>query len=130
AKSDVAKTEAYLNLAEARQFDAARGAALALAALREAMGVGCDYPLDVADARLPTLRREIARAEVVSLAVSHRGELVQAQSAAEVVHLEIDAQEATCMPTAHTFAAFVDVHARPIPSGVSNTEYRPGAIGL
>ena len=33
-------------------------------------------------------------------------------------------------PTKQTFASVADVHVRPIPQGISNTEYRPGAIGL
>src|SRR5262249_53572769 len=43
---------------------------------------------------------------------------------------EIDAQGKSHMPTVRTFAAVADVHARPIPQGVQNTEYRPGAVGL
>jgi outer membrane protein TolC len=129
-KNDVEKTEAYLRLAEARRYEATRGAAVALAALREAMGVGPDYPLDVAATELPAPEFQVSRAEVLAQALARRGELVQATNAAEAIALEADAQETSCLPTHTTFAAYVDIHVRPIPQGASNHEYRPGAVGL
>jgi len=42
----------------------------------------------------------------------------------------VRAQSKARGPQARTFASGADVHAKEIPQGVSNTEYRPGAIGL
>jgi outer membrane protein TolC len=47
-----------------------------------------------------------------------------------VTALEVDAQGKLRGPTGRTFAGSSDVHAKPIPQGVANGEYRPGAIGL
>jgi outer membrane protein TolC len=129
-KNDVDKTEAYLRLAESRQFDAQRGVAVALAALKEAMGVGPEFRLALATDELPTPSGQIAHDEMLSLALSHRAELTQAITFGEVTRLEIDTQGSSCLPLPHhTFASFVDLHVRPIPQGVSNSEYRPGAVG-
>ena len=76
---------------------------------------------------LPKVWREAAERHE---ALARRGEIVQALTASEVTRLEIDAQSKSHMPTVRTFAAVADIHARPIPQGVQNTEYRPGAVGL
>jgi outer membrane protein TolC len=128
--STVDKIAIYLKLAETRRAEASRGAERALAALREAMGVGPHCVLQLADTRLPDVRTTLARDQVICEAVARRGEMIQALSASEVTRLEIDAQGKSHMPTVRTFAAVSDIHARPIPQGVQNTEYRPGAVGL
>ncbi len=128
--STVDKITVYLRLAEGRQAEAARGVERAMAALREAMGVepGCCFEL--ADQRLPDLRAEVCREAIIQEALARRGEMTQALTASEVTRLEVDAQGKTHMPTSRTFAAVADIHARPVPQGVQNTEYRPGAVGL
>lgn len=128
--STVDKISVYLGLAEPRQAEAARGVERALAALREAMGVGPNYCFEVPPAPLPDVRAEVCRELIVQEALARRGEMLQAQTAAEVTRLEVDAQGKSHMPTVRTFAAVADIHARPIPQGVQNTEYRPGAVGL
>jgi outer membrane protein TolC len=128
--STVDKITLYLRLAETRQAEATRGIDRATAALREAMGVPPEYAVQVAEGRLPSPTLSVNRAEIVALALERRGELIQATTAAEVVDLEITAQGKTCLPTARTFAAGADLHARPVPQGISNSEYRPGATSL
>jgi outer membrane protein TolC len=129
-QNDVDKTEAYLRLAEARQNDAIRGLALATAALREAIGLAPDCCFQPAYIDLPATGRQICRDEIIALALAHRDELTQAISVAQVVDLEVDAQGTSCLPSHHTFALVVDLHARPIPQGANNTEYRPAALGI
>jgi outer membrane protein TolC len=126
----VDKITLYQRLAETRQAEALRGIERATAALREAMGVGHDYPIQIAEAELPQPKFSINKDEIVSLAISRRGELQQATTVAEVVQLEVQAQDLTFMPTAKTFAAGADIHARPVPQGTANGEYRPGATSL
>jgi outer membrane protein TolC len=130
SQSDVEKLNVYLTLARTREVDARQAARRALAALREAIGLGPDCCLQPVGERIPFARRELCLGDLVSLALSRRGELVQATAAADLVCLEIDAQGATLGATARTFAAATDIHARAIPQGVSNGEYRPGAVSI
>lgn len=102
----------------------------AIAGLREAMGVGPDYPLQVADEPLPELVAGLDRQALIAMALANRPELVQAASAQQVTELEIVAQSKIRASQARTFASGTDLHAKPIPQGVANGEYRPGAVGL
>jgi outer membrane protein TolC len=130
-QNDVDKNEVYLRLAEARLNDAARGLALATAALREAIGLGPECCFQPANADLRVLLgRAVCRDEIVSLALAHRDELTQVLSVAEIIDLEVEAQGTSCLPTLRTFASVVDIHARPIPQGSNNNEYRPAALGI
>jgi len=62
--------------------------------------------------------------------LSNRGEMEQASAALRLMELEIEAQRRVCFnPVVKTFAAAADVHAKQIPQGISNGEYRPDAIG-
>ena len=70
------------------------------------------------------------RDEIVALALARRGEMVQVVTAAEVTDLEVAAQDKSFMPRVTTFAFGADIHAHPVPQGISNNEYRPGATGL
>lgn len=129
-QSDVDRIDTYQLLAEARKLDADRGVDRALAALREAMGVDCDFPCFLPKGTLPLPQVEIDCCQVVDFALARRGELIQAINVAEVTALEIEAQAATCLPVSRTFASVVDVHVRPIPQEVHDGEYRPGAVGV
>jgi outer membrane protein TolC len=129
-RSDVDKLDVYIALAGTKQVEAAQGVQRAVAALREAMGVGLDSGLEPIDDTIPFVKRDIDRNEMVSLALARRGEMVQAGTVADVVDLEVKAQCANHHLTVRTFAAVVDIHAKQIPQGVSNGEYRPGALGL
>ncbi len=127
---EVDKLNINAELVKTRLIEAKRGSERALAALREAMGLGCDYPLSLATTDLPGLMDNLNKQELISLALTQRGEMIQAVAAAEIVELEVCAQQAIRSLTARTFAAGSDVHSRPIPQGVSNKDYRPGAIGI
>jgi outer membrane protein TolC len=135
----------------------------ALAALREAMGLGHDYPLEIAAVDLPAAvhpvvvqqkkivefkddkgkitkkefvekieyRRalDLNKEELIQSAIANRGEMVQASTASRISDLEVQAQYRVFGWQAMTFAAGADIHAKPIPQGIFNNEYRPGAIG-
>jgi outer membrane protein TolC len=128
----VDRLNVYLKLAEAKQAQALVGIDRALAALREAMGVGADCgDFRTADGKLPVPTAKPIKVEIVTLALNRRGELVQAMVAADVTRLEICAQEAFKMrPTVRTFASSSDIHAKSVPTGLRNGEYRPGAMGV
>ena len=120
----------------------------ALAALREAMGVNHDYPLEIAVVDLPPAVVEVKstvdkkekidyrplykfnKTELIAAAIANRGEMMQANSASRVTELEVQAQSLTRGLQSKTFAWSGDIHAKPIPQGIFNNEYRPGAIGL
>jgi outer membrane protein TolC len=129
-KIDVDKLDVYLTQYRIKLRETQKGAELARAALREAMGVPGDCPLPLVLTDLPGLGEALAKCQLVQLALTRRGELVQASNAAQVTDLEVTAQGKSFSPTFRTFAAVSDIHSRQIPQGVSNREYRPGAIGL
>jgi hypothetical protein len=126
---DLDRINTYLLLAQTRKMDADVGVDRALAALREAMGVDCDFPCFLPKATLPLPEIDIPCCQVVDWAVGRRGELVQAVNFGEVTSLEVEAQGKTCLPVAKTFASVADIHARPIPAGQHDNEYRPEAVG-
>jgi len=121
-----------IELLEARKVEAVVGEKRALAALREAIGVGPDYPVAIpASAKLPDIVASLDRDALIQQALANRGEITQANSAKMVTELEVDAQAKKWFGlTNGTFAQGADIHAQPIPQGVSNGEYRPGAVGL
>ncbi|HEV3080389.1 MAG TPA: TolC family protein [Gemmataceae bacterium] len=129
-RSDVEKLDVYIALAETRRLEAVQGTQRAVAALREAMGVGLDSGVEPADGPIPNPRHELNLNAMIQLALSRRGELIQATNVSEAVALEIQAQCNSHKLKKETFAAVVDIHARQIPQGSSNGEYRPGALGL
>lgn len=129
--STLDKITVYLKLAETHQAEAARGIDRATAALNEAMGLDPQTPTVLAETKLPNPQTNVTRDQIVMLAIARRGEIVQANTAREVVDLEACAQSRLCLrPTAYTFAAGADVHSRPVPQGFMNGEYRPGATSL
>jgi outer membrane protein TolC len=128
--STVDKITVYVGLAEVRRSEALNGIEKANAALREAMGVGPELAIGVAEQSLPNPKVTAHQADIVSLALARRGELIQITTAAQVTDLEVQAQAKTLRSQAKTFAFGADVHARPVPQGMSNREYRPGAVGL
>jgi outer membrane protein TolC len=128
---DVDRLAANIDLYRLRQIEAAEGIKRAGAALREAMGVGPSDCLVLAGMDLPPIEEKLCREELIALALARRGEIIQAVTARDVTELEVDAQATGLLvPSKRTFASVVDLHVRPIPQGVSNTEYRPGAVGL
>jgi outer membrane protein TolC len=128
--STVDKITLYLRLAQGKESDARRGIDRAKAALREAMGLPPDVPVDVVEGKLPDNKLDVTRDQVVNLALERRGEMAEAGNVSEVVQLEVDAQGKSRRPRFTTFAFASDIHARPVPQGVANDEYRPGATSL
>jgi outer membrane protein TolC len=124
------RLEVYIRLAQARREEAVTGYQRAVAAVREAVGVGPDCCLDLAHQPLPDLNASICRDEVIKLALARRGDLAQAILAAEIVCLEIDAQEAQHGPSGQTFAAGSDIHVIVPPQGSNDPNYKPGGLAL
>jgi outer membrane protein TolC len=122
--------DSHADVVEARRQEAVQGHDRALAALREAMGVGPDFPVRVPDRTLPCPKVDLNKDDMVALALARRSELVQATTAEHIVGLEVDAQGAICRPSARTFAAGSDLHARALQAGSYGPDYRPGAIGI
>ncbi|MBI1918460.1 MAG: TolC family protein [Planctomycetes bacterium] len=126
--TDVNRTLVYLRLAETRQVQAAEGVQRALVALREAIGLGPEVRVDVPAGPLPEPQARPDRTEVVAQAQARRGDLVQANTFADIVCLEVDAQATSLLKRMETFAAGADIHSRPVPQEMYNNEYRPGAV--
>jgi outer membrane protein TolC len=128
-QNDVERTEVYLRLAELKQEEAETGAARAMAGLREAMGVGPDYAFVVAGDRLPEPTAKINEEQLISLTLSRRPELTQANISAQVAALEVDAQGKSRKKQVRTSGSGADLHANPIPQGSMDDDYKPGAVG-
>jgi len=126
--NDVNRTNVYLRLAQAQQHKASQGVKRALAALREAVGVGPDCRFDVPPGTLPRLNAQLSLDDVIAKALSRRGELVQASVFAQTTCLEVEAQGTGIHRRMETFAAGADIHSRPVPQGEHNEDYRPGGV--
>jgi outer membrane protein TolC len=130
SQRNVDQVDVLMLVAKGRREEAVEGVERALSALREAMGVGCDFQLKVADTRLPRINPTVCKEQVVALAVARRGEMIEAGTAAQVTGLEIAAQRATFSPTSKTFAMGSDLHVMPVPQGSHDDPYKPGAIPI
>jgi outer membrane protein TolC len=126
----VQRLDFYLSHSQGRQEEAIQGYQRALAALREAVGIGPDCPLEIARQPLPDLSTSICREEIIKLALARRGDYAQAVLAAEVVCLEVDAQSLLHGPSGQTFAAAADIHATAVPQGSNDPDYKPGGLSL
>jgi outer membrane protein TolC len=128
----LAHIDALIQTVKARSQDAIQGEQRALAALREAIGLGPGESLTVASgAQLPQQLPPVPdQAQVIALALHHRGEVTQAEVGAAVTGLEVTAQDKSHRATFSTFAAGSDLHATPVPQGEADGEYRPWAVGL
>ncbi len=130
-KIDIELLDLNIEFLKVKGIEARVGGQKALAALREALGVGPEYPLEVANGTLPAPVTTLDKDDLIRQAVANRGEIVQATSASRVTELEVAAQARKWFSLkVPTFASGSDIHATPIPQGVANGEYRPGAIGL
>jgi len=128
-QNDVERTEVYLGLAQLKMEEAETGMSRAMAGLREAMGVGPDYAFQIAGDQLPEPAVKVNKQEIIGLALSRRAEMTQASLTAQVTGLEVDAQGRSRKKKLYTFGIGSDIHANPIPQGVMDDDYRPGAIG-
>jgi outer membrane protein TolC len=127
SQDDVNRLTVYSELAETRRLEADAGARRALVALREAIGFGPECSLDVPDSRLREPDARPCREELIAGALSRRADLIQAGIFAQVTALEVDAQATSRRLRKETFASVTDIHARQVPQGTQNQEYRPGA---
>jgi len=120
-----------LRRTEARRAEAERGIALALAALREAMGLDLTVCFTIADEPIPQPVARVCHEEILAAATSRRSEVVAANLASEATVLEADAQAARCRRgPVNTFAAASDLHANHVPQPIFGEEFRPGGIPL
>src|SRR5436309_10973914 len=101
-----------------------------MAGLREAMGIGPGFFFEISCKQLPQPGVKVNKQEIIGLALSRRAELTQASLSAQVAELEVDAQGRSRKKQLRTFGQGSDIHANPIPQGVMDDEYRPGAIGI
>jgi outer membrane protein TolC len=123
--------DVLIQVTRGRREEAKQGIDRALAALREAIGLEADCPLAISPtAKLPSLNSAVTREQIVSLALTRRGEIVQADAGIEVTSLEIHAQKLILGRSGQTFGSGSDLHADPVPQGIANSEYRPGAISV
>jgi outer membrane protein TolC len=136
---DVDRIATYMLLAEAKLGEARLGHARALAALREAIGVGSDCtvefvgePLskyhDSASKHIAAHGGSVNCRCAVEVALKHRPEVAMATMLCDVAHLEIKAQGMSFHPYSRTFAATSDLHSKVLPATVINGDYRPGAL--
>jgi outer membrane protein TolC len=158
---DLETIRVQLGIVKTKHSQVRAGREKALAALREAMGLAPDYPLEIASVPLPPATYVVRGPELddkgkpvmkdgkvlekdyfhilypltsqklalIDAAVANRGEMIQASTASRITDLEVQAQRRVRGLFADTFAAGADLHAKPIPQGMFNGEYRPGAIG-
>lgn len=153
---DIIKVQ--IGLVSEKKAQADNGYLKALAAVREAMGLGYNDPLEIAAVDLPQAVYEVKheklvdkkvkgktekvkeftytypalykfdKKELIASALANRPELVQANSANQVAQLEICAQSALRGLQTDTFARFSDIHVAQIPPSLNNGEYRPGGF--
>jgi outer membrane protein TolC len=126
----VTQLDGYLDTIRGRREEAVTGIERALAGLREAIGLPPGCPLQIKDDELPVPKAKVDREWILKLALDRRGEIVQVSVAVEVIALEVCAQSLINSLTAQTFASGSDLHAQPIPTGSSDGEYRPAAVGI
>ncbi len=120
----------YLRRVEARRAEADRGVALALAAVREAMGLDLGVCFTIAEEPIPQPQVQVSHEDILA-AAARRSEIIEASLAAEAAELETDAQAARCRRgPVNTFAAASDIHANHVPQPIYGTEFRPGGVPL
>ncbi|MBM4071432.1 MAG: TolC family protein [Planctomycetes bacterium] len=127
---DLLKLELAVKEYKTRSIEAEVGMKKAIAALREAMGFDAGFCFAVYPIPLPDVQPTYELCALIDMALSRRGEMAQAALAYQVTTLEVNAQGVKKGLQVNTFAKAGDPHANPIPTGVSNKDYRPGAIGL
>jgi len=127
-QEDVQKFRAALQQAQIRVLEAKRGEEILAGALKEAMGVGPYFCLDVADKTLPHPQLELCKEQVIELALSRRPEMRVQDAASAISCLEIEAQ-AAMRRNGRTFAMFSDIHVAAAPPLGGGPTYTPGPIG-
>jgi hypothetical protein len=126
--SDVNRATTYLRLAQAKSIQASQGVKRALAALKEAIGLAQDDPLDVPATPLSEPKVQPNRDEIIAAALARRGEIIRTSIFEQVACLEVEAQGSRHHKRMETFAAGSDIHSVAVPQESHNTEYRPGGV--
>jgi outer membrane protein TolC len=122
--------KSFMETLQGREEEATQGQKRALAALREAMGVDANCPIEMPQRALPCPRVEPQLSELVALSVARRPELIQANTLAEIICLEIDAQATSRRPNLRTFTSGSDIHAKAFVFGTAGgTDYKPTPLG-
>jgi outer membrane protein TolC len=127
-KWHVDQLESLVNVMQGRAEEAVQGVPRATAALREAIGLDRDCPLPGFPDKLPEAKATLTLEELLAHALKRRGEIGQVEAGVEATSLEIDAQRLSGGLQAETFASGSDLHAEPVPQGIADGEYRPGAV--
>src|SRR5262249_25006381 len=102
---NVDQIDVYINVARGRREEPVEGLERVKAGLREAMGVDQDFPIELADRRLPKVTANVDMPAVIGMALERRGEMAQASLLADVVSLEVKAQGTSHHPKMETFAS-------------------------
>jgi outer membrane protein TolC len=111
------------------QSQAKWGKEIALAALKEVMGVDGGFEFVPKDVELPLMRGTTTREQVVELAMTRRPEMAMAAGGVDAFRLETESQSKLRFRLqTQTLASGADLHATQIPAPLRNGEYRPGAI--
>jgi hypothetical protein len=126
--SDVNRATSYVRLAQAKSTQASVGVQRALAALKEAIGLSQDDPLNVPAGSLVEPKARPNRDEIIASALTRRGEIIRSSVFEQVTCLEVEAQGSNHHKRVETFAAGSDIHSVEVPQGMHNTEYRPGGV--
>jgi outer membrane protein TolC len=127
--ADVNRTLVYQRLAQTQQTQAAQGVKRALAALREAVGLGPGVALEVPSIPLPEPDITPSLDAIIHATLSRRGELAQASLFVQIACLELEAQASHAHKRKmETFAPGTDIHSVQIPQWIHNSDYRPGAV--
>jgi hypothetical protein len=129
-KIDLEQLDVQFALVKTKKSQIDNGMLKAFAALREAMGVGCDFEINVVNTGLPPTVYSFNKNELIASALANRGEMTAVGAVNSVVELEVCAQNRIRGWKGLTFAFGSDLHAVPIPLGTSNGEYRPSAEGF
>lgn len=153
-KLDLESLDINIALVKGKKSQIDNGKLKAYAALREAMGLGHDYPLEIEDFDIAAMAAykvkvsvkdakgkivekdewrpvySLNKEQLIASAIANRGEIVQASTALRVTELEVMAQRRKFGLKAETFAASGDVHSKVVPQSVHNGDYKPGAFPL
>ena len=129
SKEQIDLIDSFIEMVDGRKEEATQGYQRALAALREAIGMGPECPIAIADKNLPDVRTKADHDLIVQLALSRRGEVVQSAFAVDVFCLEVDAQGRILLSPARTFASGGDIHSKILSAPEHDPDYRPGPVG-
>ncbi len=121
--------EEAINEVRKLRVTARSGQSMALAALKEAMGVEQCMSFLPRDKELPVMGGSVTEEQVICLAKTRRPEMAMAAAGVDAFRLEVCAQAALRVrQRVPTLAAGSDLHSRFIPGPHRNGEYRPGAL--